>query len=93
MHHDTRMSGARTLALQTGAAAEVSSLLANNPISPALSRNRLCRPANDIDSEIMSEEMACPPEWFRWAIFAGWLVSSLLLGAIGGAFPPSGASM
>ena len=93
MHHDTRMSGARTLALQTGAAAEVSSLLANNPISPALSRNRLCRPVDDIDSEIMSEEMARPPEWFRWAIFAGWLISRLLLGAIGGAFPLSGASL
>lgn len=33
----------------------------------------------------MTGAMEHPPEWFRWAILGGWIVSSILLGAIGGA--------
>lgn len=34
----------------------------------------------------MTSDMTRPPEWFRWAIFAGWFASSIVLGALGGAF-------
>jgi hypothetical protein len=34
----------------------------------------------------MTRDMPHPPEWFRWAIFAGWLASSIILGALSGAF-------
>lgn len=34
----------------------------------------------------MTVAMKHPPEWFRWAIVSGWIVSSMLLGALTGAF-------
>lgn len=44
------------------------------------------RAVDDGGGDVMTAAMKHPAEWFRWAIVSGWIVSSVLLGALVGAF-------